>query len=64
MDEARFRAQLIVAKADAAGHLDLVLAAAHLVHILGPAGTTPLPGYGADMLRIANELDRIGFVPL
>jgi hypothetical protein len=64
MDEARFRAQLIVAKADAAGHLDLVLAAAHLVHTLGPAGTTPLPGYGAGMLRIANELDRIGFTPL
>jgi hypothetical protein len=64
LDEARFRAQLIVAKADAAGHLDLVLAAAHLVHILGPGGTTPLPGYGAGMLHIANELDRIGFVPL
>lgn len=64
MDEARFRAQLIVAKADAAGYLDLVLAAAHLVHTLGPAGTTPLPGYGAGMLRIANELDRIGFTPL
>jgi len=63
-DEARFRAQLIVAKADAGGHLDLVLAAAHLLHILGPTGTTPLPGYGAGMLRIANELDRIGFTPL
>jgi hypothetical protein len=64
MDEARFRAQLIVAKADAAGYLDLILAAADLVHTLGPVGTTPLPGYGAGMLRIANELDRIGFTPL
>ena len=63
-DEARFRAQLIVAKADAAGHLDLVLAAAHLIHLLGPTGTTPRPGYGAGMLRIANELDRLGFAPL
>jgi hypothetical protein len=34
------------------------------MHILGPGGTTPLPGYGAGMLHIANELDRIGFVPL
>ena len=34
------------------------------MHILGPGGTTPLPGYGAGMLHIGNELDRIGFVPL
>jgi hypothetical protein len=64
LDEARFRVQLIVAKADAGGHMDLVLAAGHLLHMLGPTGTTPLPGYGAGMLRIANELDRIGFTPL
>jgi hypothetical protein len=63
-DEARFRAQLIVAKADAGGHVNLVLAAGHLLTILGPIGTTPLSGYGAGMLRIANELDRIGFTPL
>ena len=63
-DEARFRAQLIVGKAHAGGHIDLVLAAGHLLTILGPIGTTPGPGYGAGMLRIANELDRIGFTPL
>lgn len=63
-DEARFRAQLIVAKADAAGHLDLVLAAAYTLDRLGPAGSSPRDGYGAGMLRVANELDKIGFEPL
>lgn len=64
MDEARFRVQLIAAKADAAGCLNLLLAAAHLAQLLGSLGTTPLPGYGAGMLRIANVLDRIGFARL
>lgn len=32
-DEARFRAKLIVGKADAAGYLDLVLTAAHLLPV-------------------------------
>jgi hypothetical protein len=64
IDEARFRAQLIVAKADAAGHVDLVLAAGHLLHTLRPTGTTPLPGYGTGTFRVANELQRIGFEPL
>jgi hypothetical protein len=63
-DEARFRAQLIVAKAEAAGHLDVVLAAAHVMDRLGPMGAEPRDGYGAAMLRVANELDRIGFEPL
>jgi len=64
MDEARFRAQLIAAKADHAGYVDLALAAAHLVVIFGPVGTTPSPGYGAGILRVATELDRLGFEPL
>ena len=64
LDEARFRAQLIAAKADAAGYVDLALAAAHLVVILGSLGTTPSPGYGAGMLRVANELEALGFDPL
>lgn len=64
MDEARFRAQLIAAKADDAGYVDLALAAAHLVAVLGPVGTTPGVGYGAGMLRVADELDRLGFEPL
>lgn len=64
LDESRFRAQLIAAKADDAGYVDLALAAAHLVVVLGPVGTTPSPGYGAGMLRVANELDRLGFTPL
>ena len=64
LDEARFRAQLIAAKADDAGYVDLALAAAHLVVIFGPVGTTPSPGYGAGILRVANELDRLGFEPI
>jgi hypothetical protein len=64
LDEARFRAQLIAAKADEAGYVDLALAAAHLVVVLGPVGTTPSPGYGAGVLRVANELDELGFEPL
>jgi hypothetical protein len=64
LDEARFRAQLIAAKADDAGYVDLALAAAHLVVIFGPVGTTPSPGYGAGILRVADELDKLGFVPL
>jgi hypothetical protein len=52
LDEARFRAQLIAVRADEAGYVDLALAAAHP------------PGYGAGMLSVANELDRIGFEPL
>lgn len=63
-DEVRFRAQLIVGKADGAGFIEVVLTAAHLVNILGPRGTVPRPRYGAGMLRVANELDEVGFEPL
>jgi hypothetical protein len=63
-DEARFRAQIIAAKADVGGHIDLALAAAHLVVTLGPPGSVPGDGYGAGILRVAHELDRIGFTPL
>ena len=63
-EDARFRASLVVAKADAAGHIDLVLAAAYTVDRLGPPGSTPRDGYGAGMLRVAAELDKIGFEPL
>jgi len=61
LDESRFRAQLIAARADEAGYVDLALAAAHLVLILGSPGTTPSPGYGAGMLRVADEVDALGF---
>lgn len=64
LDEARFRAQLIAARADEAGYVDLALAAAHLVITLGPVGAVPSSGYGAGMLRVANELDALGFEPL
>lgn len=63
-DEARFRAQLIVGKADAVGLFDVVLTAARVLDRLGPQGATPLPGYGDAMLAVANKLSRVGFIPL
>lgn len=63
-DEARFRARIIAAKADAGVHVDLAIAAAHLVVTLGPPGSLPGDGYGAGILRLAHEFDRIGFTPL
>ncbi|URL59637.1 hypothetical protein IM816_05940 [Luteibacter flocculans] len=59
-DEARFRAQLIIARADVAGHLDVVLAASYTAERLGPIGTVPRDGYGAGILCVADGLDRIG----
>ncbi len=63
-DEARFRAQLVMSKACAAGHVNLSVAAAHVVHLLGTPGSSPAPGYGAAMLRVAEELDAVGFTAL
>ena len=63
-DEARFRAQLIANNAQALGHLNLALVASQLLRTLGPAGTNPRHGYGAGMLQIASELERIGFSSL
>lgn len=63
-DEARFRAQLIVAKADGIGLLDVVLAAAYVMDRLGQTGAEPQKGYGESMLRLAHTLDNIGFEPL
>jgi hypothetical protein len=57
-DEARFRAQLIVGKADAVGLLDVVLAAAQVLDRLGPVGTKPQTGYGDPMLWVATELKK------
>jgi len=63
-EEVRFRNALIVGKAGAAELHDVVLAAAHLQTVLGPPGSTPRWGYGHAMLRIANELGKVGFDPL
>jgi hypothetical protein len=62
-DETRFLAVLVASKADAAGLTDVALAADDLVIILGPLGSEPNSDYGAAMLRVANELDRIAFTP-
>lgn len=63
-DEVRFRSQVITAKADDLRHVDLAIAAAHLVVILSPLGTAPSPGYRGGMLGAANKLDAPGFDPL
>ncbi|ROP79710.1 hypothetical protein EDF74_0767 [Stenotrophomonas rhizophila] len=63
-DDARFRAELIVAKADASGHQDVVLAAAFVMDRLGPLGSVPRSGFAEGMLRVAEELDKIGVQPL
>ena len=63
-DEARFRAQLVVAKADASGLVDVVIAAARVLERLGPLGTQPTGGYGEAMLALAHSLDNVGFDPV
>jgi hypothetical protein len=59
LDEARFRANLLAAKADIVGHSKVATAAADLVLALGPAGTEPQSGYGVILIRIADELDAV-----
>lgn len=60
-DEARFRAQLIVTKADAAGHQHVVLAGVFLLDRLGPLGSVPRSGFSAGLLRVAEALDAIEY---
>ena len=62
-DEARFRARLTASKASEAGLDSVALAAAQLVDVLGPVGSAPSPGLGAAMVRIADELEAVGFDP-
>jgi hypothetical protein len=59
LDEARFRAQLIAARAGEAGYVDLALAAARLVTTLAPVGTSPSSGYGAGLLRVRAQHPRV-----
>lgn len=56
LDEARFRAQLIRADAEALGLPELVAVAEDILALLRPPGTEPLPGYGRAMLRLATVL--------
>lgn len=60
-DEARFRAQLVVDKLEAAGLSQGIEVALRVVGLLGPMGTPPRPGYGEAMLRLADALDSMGF---
>jgi len=61
-DEARFRAQLLVVRADAAGFTRLAVAAAELSTLLGHSGAKPSSGFGAGVLRMADELDKVALV--
>jgi hypothetical protein len=59
-DEARFRMYLLRLKADVLGLPGLSAATATLRTALGPVGSAPATGYGADLLRVADELESIG----
>jgi hypothetical protein len=59
LNEVRFRANLLVVAADIAGLSKVAAAAADLVLTLGPAGTQPQSGYGANLIRVADELDAV-----
>jgi 4-phytase / acid phosphatase len=56
LDEARFRAHRIFGSALALGLSDIADVAAEVERLLGGVGTTPLPGYGHAMLRLAKIL--------
>jgi len=57
LDEARFRARLLMARADIAGFADVSRATAYVIAALGPTGHAPRPGYGAGILRVADAID-------
>jgi hypothetical protein len=59
IDEARFRTHLLVAKADIAGLERVAAAAGTLLAALGPAGSPPGVGFGAEILHLADELDAV-----
>jgi len=63
LEEARFRARLLIAKADRARFVGVSLATADLLATLGPPGAPPDVGYGAQMLRVADELDAVPLPP-
>jgi 4-phytase/acid phosphatase len=56
LDEARFRAGLILSAAQGIGLLDVAEAAEDVVVLLRPPGNEPIPGYGHAMLRLAKAL--------
>jgi hypothetical protein len=56
LDEARFRARLIVAKATMNGLPLVAETAEDIAVLLRDPGMDPLPGYGHAMLRLARQL--------
>ena len=58
-DEARFRTHLLALKAGVLGLCPLCAAALRLEAELGPLGRPPGIGYGATLLRVADELESI-----
>jgi hypothetical protein len=63
LDEACFRAQLIAGHADAAGRVGLE-PIARVSRSSSSRQGRPLVGYGSRLLRIANQLEALGFEPL
>lgn len=55
-DEARFRANLILAKAEVAKMIAVREAAADALTLLGPPGADPDEGYGLGLLNLTRRL--------
>jgi hypothetical protein len=57
MDEARFRALMLAAKAEVAGFVGVESAVAALIQTLGKAGGPPGVGFGAGMINVAEAIE-------
>lgn len=65
LDESRFRAALIAAKADERGLTAVATAARDVESLLGMPGAKPAGAYGESMVRLATVISQdLGFVPV
>lgn len=63
IDEARFLTHRMSVKAIRAGLIEVAITAEQLSTALGPIGTTPGPGYGTQLMALAEALRRSGGLP-
>jgi hypothetical protein len=61
LNEARFRATLILDKASAVGLCEVMATAARVLERLGPMGGQPHAGYGDAILQLASAIDVLWF---